>query len=79
MYKEMKKFQNKIEGVTVLSSRTEFRRYCIELSGGYEPSYIYQNSLPTIKELRDYKLRYDKENGNILKIRPVFKTFKGSL
>ena len=65
MYKTMKTFEGKVDGVTVYSSRHEFRRYSIELSGGYEPSYIYQNSKPTIKELKEYKLRYDKENGNI--------------
>ena len=65
MYKVMKTFKDKIEGVLVYSSRSEFRRYSIELSGGYDNSYIYQNQKPTITELRAYKLRYDKENGNV--------------
>ena len=64
-YKAMKTFEGKVEGVIVFSSRSAFRRYSIELSGGYEPAYIYQNSKPTIKELREYKIRYDKYNGNI--------------
>ena len=65
MYKAMKTLTGKVADVNVYYSNDEFRRYSIELTGGYEPSYIYQNSRPTIKELREYKLRYDKENGNI--------------
>ena len=64
MYKVMKTLTDKVPGVIVYQSRSEFRQYRIELSGGYEESYVYQNTKPTIKELREYKLRYDKENGN---------------
>ena len=65
MYTKMKTLTGKVPGVTVYYSSSEFRRYSIELAGGADPSYIYQNDKPTIKELREYKARYDKENGNV--------------
>ena len=64
MYKEMKTLTGKINGVNVYYSNSEFKRYSIELTGGYDASYVYKNNKPTIKELKEYKLRYDKENGN---------------
>lgn len=64
MYKLMKTFTNKIEGVEVYSSRTEFRKYHIEINvRGVEYSSIYQNNKPTIKELREYKRRLELPNG----------------
>jgi len=60
MYKLLKTFESKIEYVTVYSSRTEFRRYLIEIDYkglGTEVQKIYQNNKPTISELREYKRR----------------------
>ena len=60
MYKLMKTFKNKVEYVSVYSSRTEFRRYLIEVDYkglGTDIQKIYQNNKPTIAELREYKAR----------------------
>ena len=61
MYKLMKTFKNKVEYVSVYSSRTEFRRYLIEINykglGGTYIQKIYQNNKPTIAELKEYKAR----------------------
>ena len=54
-YKKMKTL-DKVEGVEVFWSSTEFRRYSIEVKdrmGDFKN--IYQNQKPTIKELREYK------------------------
>ena len=64
MYKLMKTFTNKVEGIEVYSSRTEFRRYCIEINvRGVEYRSIYQNNKPTIRELRQDKIRLELPNG----------------
>ena len=60
MYKLLKTFEDKIEYVSVSSSRTEFRRYLIEIDYkglGIEVQKIYQNNKPTLSELKEYKRR----------------------
>ena len=60
MYKLMKTFTNKVEGIEVYSSRTEFRRYCIEVNvRGIEYKSVYQNNKPTIKEIKEIKRRLE--------------------
>ena len=57
-YKKLKTLSSKVEGVTVYSSRTEFRRYSIEVTDRLgEFRYVYQNQTPTLTELKDYKSR----------------------
>ena len=56
----MKTFTNKVEGIEVYSSRTEFRRYCIEVNvRGIEYKSVYQNNKPTIKEIKEIKRRLE--------------------
>jgi len=59
--KKLKTLSSKVKGVSVYSSRTEFRRYSIEVTDRLgEFRYVYQNQTPTLKELKDYKIRlYD--------------------
>ncbi len=52
-YKKMKTL-SMVDHVEVFWSSTEFRRYSIKLSGRGDPVFIYSNSKPTIRELREY-------------------------
>jgi len=61
-YTEMKSLSNKVKNVAVYYAKprnSEFRQYSIEVTDRIgEFRYIYQSDKPTIKELKDYAMRY---------------------